>query len=146
MKLIAKKTHDIKRVIADCYKTDNELIEKYHKLSPTTFGEAVLYTVGALTEIKNELEFFELYCDNEFCGYFAIQAEKFLVGFFILPKFRNKEVMLKFWRIVKSKFKRDIFCGLYEHNTRAIKFLKKTGFTLFNEVEPNMLFFRFRFH
>ncbi len=146
MKLIAKKTHDIKRVIADCYKTDSELIEKYHKLSPTTLGIATDYTVGALSGIKNELEFFELYCDDDFCGYFAIQAEKIIVGFFLLPKFRNKEVILKFWRIVKSKFKDEILCGLYEHNIRAIKFLKKTGFTLFNEVEPNMLFFRFRFH
>lgn len=145
MKLIAKKTNDIKRVIADCYKTDEELIAKYHKLAPTTFAEAVLHTVSSLNSIKHELVIYELFCDDEFSGYYGVQNGKILTGFFILPKFRTKDFILKFWRIVKSKFKGSMFCGLYGHNTRAINFIKKTGFMLYSEQEPNIKWFKFNF-
>lgn len=136
-RLNVKRSKNIEEIIDLCYRTDKEVLDKYHVLAPTTFEEAKKHTIWTLNMGSN-MVINELSIDNELVGYFGEEhvdtGLTYLTGFFILPKFRTKEVIKKFWKIVQSKFGKTIFTYLYEKNSRAIKFVERRGFILVNTM------------
>lgn len=139
IKITARKSTDIEGIIKKCYPTDQELIEKYHVLAPTTIEDAEKHTIAALKRSIDAgiLTVYELSKNGYFVGYFGkevVAGMDYLTGFFLLPEYRDSENVVRFWRIVKAKFDKTIFTYLYEKNTRAIKFIQKKGFKLNDRV------------
>lgn len=137
MRFKIQKTKEYERVISACYETDPELIEKFHALAPTTKQLAVQHTVRTFKGIES-LVMYEIVKDGETIAYFGKETvydrPDFLCGFFIIPEYRTREFVIKFWKILKSKYKSIIFCSIYNKNVRALRFLKKKGFIFVVEV------------
>lgn len=140
MRIQVEKTKDYKWILQNCYFTDEYFIEKFHsKRGEIDNSGAIDRELEAMLQMANSGRYtaFCLFVKEEFVGYFGIHTEhniECLAGFFILPHFRTKEFKGKFWRIIKSKFKSDLYCTLYTNNTRAIAFIKKVGFKPFGEI------------
>ena len=126
----------LKDVITACYESDEDLYTKYHVIAPNTVENCIEHTAEYLLHIQksedSELKIYEITQDNDLVGYFCHELYKkkleAICGFSILPKYRNKDIKQRFWQLLKGKFKGDIHCNIYNKNTRAIKFLKKSGF------------------
>lgn len=65
-----------------------------------------------------------------FFSRFILNGEEALNGFHILKEYRNREFLIEFWGLVKSKFERSIYTGIYCKNEPAIKTLVKAGFVM----------------
>lgn len=137
MRVNVKKIKDFprfKNIIEQCYTSDEDLSEKYHALAPASPQQCIDHTLNYAVESSKAsvLTFWELEIDGKFVAYFGQQifAEKnyFLFGFFIIEQYRTPEFKQKFWRVVKSKFPGKVDCMIYSKNTRAIQFLKHSGF------------------
>ena len=134
MKIKVNKTTNFFDVISACYETDPDLLERYHVLAPVDLQTAINHTVQQFLK-SSEMGFYTMYelrIDGNLVGYFGREVPhknmQLLCGFFILPKYRTKEVMLKFWRIVRSKFEKEIWTYIFDKNTRAVQYLTKKGF------------------
>lgn len=115
-------------IIHHCFSQDPELIEKWHVKSGEGLSKCVDTTYDDMREAK--VEFYVVYDKRDLVGYFGKEraaAGEFLTGFFILPKFRSREYVKKYWAAVLDKFGDKFFCGLYEHNAPAIAFIKRNG-------------------
>ena len=131
-----KETKDIQEIedmILSCYKTDSELLEKYHVLAPNSLVNCVSDTVMCFRVSLNEynLVIYKIYDNDVFCGYFGINEHlglKELCGFFIIPEYRTDGFKGVWLRYLMSKFDNHILCGLYSKNIRGIKFLLNMGF------------------
>lgn len=110
----------------ECFKTDKDLIQKWHVDSGKGLDACVKRTYKDLKSAQ--VRVYELKKDSELFGYFGIEKESFLTGFFIIPKFRTKDGVTMFWNEVDNKFKDPIYyTGLYNKNIPAIKFIEKRG-------------------
>lgn len=139
MKISVAKTSKIADIITKCYESDVDLIEKYHVLAPSSKEQAAEHTIKILDQSlqMGMLTMYEINSDDKFAGYFCreqLGGIQLITGFFIMPEFRNSEFIKRFWKIVLSKFNGSIFIYLYEKNTRAIAFIKKRGFKLFDSA------------
>lgn len=139
MNISVVKTNKISEVIEKCYQSDTELIEKYHVLAPVSMEKACDHTIKILEQSMrmDMLTMYEMNVDGRFAGYFCreeLAGIQLITGFFIMPEFRNSRFVNKFWKIVLSKFVGSIFIYLFEKNTRAIKFVKRRGFKLFDSA------------
>lgn len=134
MKFLIKKTLDYRGVLGKCYCTDPAFIGEYHSLKGAidVFGAIEReYSCMVKMSKSDRYSVFEIFDGESFCGYFGLERMggiECLAGFFILPEYRTKAFIYKFWKVVKSKFKKEINCILYTNNTRAISFIKKAGF------------------
>lgn len=153
MKLIATRTIYYEDVIKELYLTDQDLLDKYHVLAPTTYEEAVKDTIETLaySVLATNYEMWQIRIEEKLVAYFGIEymnGVSLLTGYFILPEYRNAEFIPKFFSIIKSKMPRTFFTALYEKNKRAINFLKKNNFVedgqvLNPKVGQNMLIFKY---
>ena len=122
--------HQYHPILALCYESDPEFLEKYCRNSPVDIVQCVELGVA---EFKAAVNFtmYSLFDGESLVGYFGrevVGKQEFLHGFFIKPEYRSKDMLKTFWKIVKSKFSGEITCGLYSVNTRAQKAVKKAGF------------------
>ena len=135
-----QKTTDYKSILMDCYSDDEYFLRNYVRNAPTTLENCV--NLG-LEDFAKAIDFtmYAIYVDGKLAAYFGkeLMAKKsdYLHGFFIKKEFRTKEFITKFWKVWKSKFKSQVFCGLYKFNYPAIKFLKKRGFKDYSELQAN---------
>jgi len=127
MKFIEVKNY--KNIIQECFKTDQELLDKWHIESGKGLEKCVERTYKDLMSLEENLKFFSIIYENELIGFFG--SEKFydtkaLTSFFIIPKARNKYILNQFWNNINNHFDNDRFlCGIYSKNTRALNFLFK---------------------
>lgn len=120
-----------KEIIRHCFSQDQDLIEKWHLKAGEGLSKCVDQTYEDMREAG--VEFFVVFEEKDLVGYFGKEtcdSGEFLTGFFVVPKFRNKTDLAKFWKIVKSKFGSTFFCGLFKKNQPAIDFITK------NKGEP----------
>lgn len=109
-----------KELLTELFNTDKELLSTYHILAPNS---AEVCAERTLDDLKGSYVYsFEK--DDEVIGYYGINGLS-LTGFFIKPSNRNKETITKFWNEIESNFTKDYYCGLYNRNTRAIKFIRQ---------------------
>lgn len=133
--------NSLKQIVETCYKADEKLINTYHAIAPDTVENCISHTIKHFEDIGQlyKMTFYKIEVDGDFAAYFGYQPvnkrTEHLTGFFIMPKYRNDEFKLRFWRIVKSKFKNDIQCLFYSKNIRLARFLKKSGF---NKLEHSV--------
>lgn len=138
MKVFYHATHKWNKVISDCYKTDQSLLDNYHILAPTTLNEAISHTCKTFLDISNRalFEMFECTLDDKFIGYFGVEhislsggKIQMLNGFFLLPEYRTKEVKEAFLKCISKKITdgKGFITGIYSKNERAIRFFESMG-------------------
>lgn len=139
--MVAVVSQNILEIIESNFKTDKDLLDKYHIASPCDAKTAAQVTVDDLQETQPDFLFYEIvdYDQNAqgkvvnerrvgFFGTESFKEDKFLTSFFIKPEYRKKEVVEKFWDLVGAAIgKRKYLTGVYAKNTRAINFLNKKG-------------------
>lgn len=121
----AKLVKDVYSVILECYSSDANLLANYHILAPTTLEKAVNHTVETLKDSK----VYKLTEKGEFCGYISTNEVdvKFIHGFFLMPKYRDKKSKAKFIKAMKSLVN-PLIIPIYDKNIRANRFLIENKF------------------
>lgn len=120
-------TKNFKSVLSECFSTDPILVEKYH----ISAGEGLEACVEKTFEdlMKANVSFYVVSSEKETIGFFGIEHidnYKALTGFFIKPEYRS--LKKDFWKTIqKTMDNKSFLCGVYNKNTRAIKFLKEMG-------------------
>lgn len=112
-----------KELLTKLFRTDSELLSKYHILAPNSAEVCAERTLKDLNDSNVEIHLIKQ--NNEVIGYYGIEGSSFLTGFFLTPEFRTPAVVELFWGRVEQHFEKDYFVGLYTKNTRAIKFMNK---------------------
>jgi len=126
-----------KELLAELFSTDSALLEKFHILAPNSAEVCAERTLKDLQESNVEIHLIKK--KEKVIGYYGLELTPYmdsLTGFFLTPENRTKEDIENFWTEVHSKFNRDFFVGLYDKNTRAIKFIEKESSfkTLINNI------------
>lgn len=129
MNKILLSKNEIFDVIVNCYQTDSELVSKFH-VTPGNLSVCVDRTVSDL--INNDVNVYKVEDEGKFIGYFGDTDNKFLNGFFVLPKERSLYTPFV-WDMIKDHFNNNFKTAVFNHNERAVKFLQKNGCKL-NEV------------
>lgn len=115
-----------KPILRNCFKTDEELLIKWHIKSGQGLKNCVNKTFWDLQECGARV--YGLYKGNDLIGYFAeenFKPYKFLTGFFLKPEFRDFDTKKEFWNLVIEHFNsKPFYCGLYTKNIPANKFIK----------------------
>lgn len=122
------KNDNYKDLLLKCFKADKDLIENWHIEAGNGLETCVNRTYSDL--ISNNVQLFELIENNETIGYFGKELAYgglYLTGFFIMPKFRNKDTIMQFWNCVNKEFSDKYFCGIYKKNKPAFEFLIKNN-------------------
>lgn len=114
---------DYKSVITECFSTDTDLIEKWHIESGSNLETCANRTFNDLQDI--DVNFYKLMINNSVVGFFGIEDNKFLTGFFLKPEIRKSKHIQDFWNIVDSKFSDSYMIGIFKKNERAKEFLLK---------------------
>lgn len=128
--------NNYKDLLKNCFSTDEQLIQVWHLEAGKGLESCVEKTFQDLQLYKTQI--FKLSNENELAGYFGKEVfnnNTFLTGFFLLPKFRNHEGRTNFWNSVESELTKPYFCGLYEKNVPANKFIKSHGGHLIKSVD-----------
>jgi hypothetical protein len=125
--MISTKQPLNKQIFEQCYSTDTDFLNKYHRSAGKDFSICVDQTFGELVESNNKLSFYKVEEDGNLAGFFGIENKdniNYLSVFFIKPEYRNKKE--QFWNTLSSNITSSFFiCGIYKQNSRAIKFLQK---------------------
>lgn len=119
---------EYKRVLAECFVSDEGLLRKWHISSGQGLEACVEKTFADLKEAG--VTFYKITSGPNLVGYFAKEAcdsHQFLTGFFLKPEFRTTEAKNEFWSLVKTELKAPFFCGLYTKNLPANKFIRSSG-------------------
>lgn len=113
-----------------CFSTDKELIDKWHIESGSRLNNCVNRTLKDLL-ICDNLVMYIIMVDEVIAAYFCkeeLYGLNAMTGFMIIPKFRNKDFITKFWIKVMGVFNiKEFYVGVYTKNEAAIKFLNKKG-------------------
>lgn len=129
---------ELPKLISMSFSGDNELIEKYRPVE-MTMDETIVEITDKINETSKEqkLTYYKVIYKKQAIGYF-VTLERFLYSFAINIKFRKKEILINWWRQVKSVLGENFRCMLYENNERAIHFLEKNGMR-FWEQDGNII-------
>jgi hypothetical protein len=123
----AKLTTHRQKVIEKCYSSDEDLINIFHIIAPTTIKAAVIHTLGVFLQSEN-FKMYELTEKGAFVGYVGVSSNsqfRYVQGFFIMPEFRSKYIFSEFFKQIKHLCGESAYIPVYEKNTRANLFLTK---------------------
>ena len=136
--------------ISAAWRYDSKLPQFYDKaLSDKTYEQMVMNTVHKISDlyaINTETVFYGVDIDSVNSGFIVIVPKlNLLYSFGLNIKHRNAECLKYYFRFICSKFKDYFYCLLYNHNTRAIKWLKKCGMKQDDTIstEPNIVYLKF---
>jgi hypothetical protein len=131
----AEVVKDYKPILSQCFSTDDDLLNKWHIVAGKGQAACVEKTFLDLQDAK--VKFFKILHDESLAGYFCKEIfgdKQYLTGFFLMPEFRNEAMRLRFWAIIEMNFKLPFYCGLYEKNVPANKFIQSQGGKLIKRV------------
>jgi hypothetical protein len=132
------KCIDHRATLTECFASDKELITKWH-IASGKLEDCVERTFKDMADAK--IEMFKLIEDNKCVGYFGLEGDSFLSGFFLKPEFRSKKDINNFWNIIDNVFdNKPYYSGVYLKNTRAIKFLSKKGRVVLEVPDKGLVF------
>lgn len=106
---------------------DKDLSDKYHVSSGSNVQACIERTKFDLSFVDKSNKFYVLYNGDEEIGFFGKEFDNYLNTLFIVPAYRNKEIMPAIWNTIKSSFTKPFYTALYSKNNRAIEFYKKNG-------------------
>lgn len=129
-----EKVSDLKDILEECFATDLDLLNRYHIEAPAILSTCVKRTYDDLMAC-DDIVFYKVFENNNLIGYFCKEKDKYdnkyLTGFFLKPVYRKSEYVKRFWDIVDKEIGEDYLIGLYEKNSRAVKFVERGGGEVF---------------
>ncbi len=123
-----KRIEDKYEAIKYFYDRESHEWHQYIHKRGGSVGENIRDTYDS---IENNSEVYGVYEDEKLVAYFAKYEENgnlSLNGFHVLKEYRDRQFLTQFWNIVKSKFERSIYTGIWERNEPALRTLRKAGF------------------
>lgn len=125
-------------LIEKSYQGDNDLFNKYHVIKGDAQTLAV-ETMGMIEQASKQFDmsYYKVLLNKEPIGYF-VTSKQHLYSFAINKKFREKEILINWWKYVKMVLGKAFTTVLYDNNTRAIEFLKKNGMVV-NKTDGNLV-------
>lgn len=123
------KTSEKEKIVAYFYVGESEMWHKWVHKRAGTVEQNIKDTLDSISESS---EMYVVKCGDEVAGFFVKHTEllNYLEGFHILRKYRTKEFLLEFWRIVKQEFGSSFETGLCSKNKPAIDHLVRQGFVI----------------
>jgi hypothetical protein len=121
---------EIKSIVLDCFRDDEDLLTIYHIKAGSSLSECVEDTYNVLkTGTNYDFTFYKLVNDaGVVCGFVGVEPEsKHLTTFCLKKRYRVKEYKDSLWKIIVGFLGEEFNCGLYAKNERAINFLTKNG-------------------
>jgi hypothetical protein len=120
--------NELPNLVAISYKGDLDLMHKYYhiKLGFQDMINTTLVYIYQMASMK-KLNHYKVIYNKKPIGYFTTFDNNFLYSFAINKKYRTKDILTKWWTKVEKELGETFYCGLYECNERAIKFLEKNG-------------------
>lgn len=130
--LVPKEDHY--RLLRAMYAEDLKLIQTYHQNAGQGLDACVQAT---LDQTGGDSQFFKVEMpDGTLMGYFVVAAPvedtEVMEGFFIRPTFRQPIYKDAFIALINETFANDFFTSTGANNYRAIKFLLKYNYQIFN--------------
>jgi len=121
-------TTDYTKTIECCYRSDKDLIDKYHVIAPSTLKECVEHTVSVFIRSQN-FTMYELSFWGRFAGYIGVEKSDIttIKGFFLMPEFRVADHYLRFFNTIKEIAGGVAHIPVYDKNKRANSFLLKNN-------------------
>ena len=125
-----------KSILTELYKTDPELIEKFHVCHGQGLEKCVERTYNDLLVAETEY----LYNGTDVIGYYSLERSPygtFLSGFFIKPAYRKDQIK---WEEIYNNLPLNTYCGLYTCNKRAIRFFEKKNYNKISDFLDSFIF------
>lgn len=117
-------------ILYECFKSDYELVQKWHIIAPDSIKNCAQRTFDDLMRCEN-LKFYSVYYGQVLIGYFGIEVyggSSFLTGFMVQKEQRTKDNLVAFWDIIITAFKGGMFfSGVWSKNERAKQYLLNRG-------------------
>ena len=112
---------------------DFDLLDKYHKKEATT-EECISNLIVQIGELKEKCGAvcYGVWYDDEPIG-FSVIAKRLLYSFGIDIHFRQKDILLEWFDLIKEKLENQFVTLLYNENVRAINFFEKNGMDIVDE-------------
>ena len=129
-------------IIQECYSECPRTQQLHQDFAGYSLEECAQDVVNKLSELEH-YKFVE-YKEEELVGYYAttkIQDNNVLYTFFVRPKFRNKEVLTRFWDNIKKEFGGEFTSMVYGSNEPAKNFLRRN--CEFEYIIEGVSFFKF---
>ena len=122
-----------------------DIVNFFYEREPQSFFENIHKRKGTCQEciqdtcdsIEEGSEIYSVFKDEILAAFFVkfeTDGKQALNGFHVLKEYRTREFLTEFWQIVKSKFDKSIYTGIYCKNEPALKCLLKAGFMINNLV------------
>jgi len=130
--------HSLPELIKTSYEGDKDILESQHIAKFTEVEPAAASTFGMIKDMAAEkkLNCYKVVYQKKPIGYF-VTFDKFLFSFGINIKFRQKEILTKWWREVVQSLEKNFLCILYPHQQKAIQFLRKNGMVILEVDKEN---------
>lgn len=125
-----------KEILTDCFQADCDLLKRWHIFSGRGLKACVDKTFKDLKTAR--VMMFSLRKSGRLCGYFCREncdGHQFLTGFFLKPEYRTPEGRAEFWNVIQQEFRKPFYCGLYDKNQPAKRFIESRGAMLVKKVE-----------
>lgn len=136
--MVRTQTDSITEVLRECFASDKSLLSKWHVNAGQGIEKCVERTESDMRGAS--VKVFKITDGDNLVGYFGKEDAHqvhFLTGFFVKPEYRTSQSIAKFWDLIQDEFKDSFYCGLYEKNEPAIKFIKKNKGNLIASVPTN---------
>jgi hypothetical protein len=137
MNIYCFETLDKRSIVTHFYKfgADDQFHRYIHKRAGTVYENIE----DTLSSISSTSKMYLVNVEGRMAAYFVWhrteKGELVMEGFHVMPEYRNREFLTKFWDIVKEKFEKSFRIGICSKNEVAIKSLFKAGFEPINVVE-----------
>ena len=119
-----------KSYIDVAFENDFEILNVYDKGEEVNDISEVCYSVWNKVEmIAEDSVFYGVELDGGKIGYFVFQGN-ILFSFGVGLKWRKKDILLQFFKVILSKIGDGFTIALYSYNQRAIKWLQKMGMNI----------------
>lgn len=128
----SKPNADFDDVVLKCFATDPAFVDKYHIAAGSGLAGCADRTIGDLKKMHSSFEFFEIYDGDKLAGFIGTEdlpEMQILSTFFMMPEYRTRKGMSDFWRHIRANHFNNgpFFSGIYEKNSRAVKFFLYKG-------------------
>lgn len=126
---VRQDNKDLRSALRECFKSDPELLEKWHIAAPADLDACVEKTVeDAKAFDPGSFKFYRVFNKHEIVGYWGTEHGSYINLIFVKPKHRTPEFMKMFWDAIQQSLVSDKFAtAVYAKNKPAIQFYKKFG-------------------
>ena len=113
------------------------LIDTYEDLATIDYEKVLRWIKCKIT--KNISEYRCVLKNTEICGYFRLCEDGELDDLYVLPAFQNKGIGSEILEYCIEVSPQSIYLYVFSHNSRAIRFYERFGFTVREKVGKTRL-------